>query len=50
MNCGNYSDYLKSISTSTCRQYKTKLKYYPSNSKKGIVIKGTNLRVELIHY
>jgi len=28
--------------------YRTKtLVYYPSNSKKGIAIKGTNLRVEL---
>jgi hypothetical protein len=28
-----------------CRKFKRILVYHPSNSKKGIAIKGTNLRV-----
>ena len=34
----------------SCYQGKTGLIYYPSNSTKGIAIKGTNLRVEVVKY
>jgi hypothetical protein len=39
-------DTTRNLSTK-CFRYKRILIYYPSNSKKGIAIKGTNLRVSL---
>jgi len=49
MEAVNCSTIISTERTHCSGSYRNKvLIYYPSNSKKGIAIKGTNLRVELV--